>query len=195
MSSKRAIWFAVLALIAIALMYGVAWAIGRCTRGEFSADTLQCRYREVWLLPLTDIPLYRSSCEYSQNEMTLYLVDRGYWSPRDVPEPHWIDIYRYDGLWRSMLQHNVFRDPERWIEWTERNPRVAAVIWPHVLTVLRDEKYGDEAYAVSLLLFAYTVHDLREFERGMADANDWPKDLPYLPDDWRKSLEAEEGVE
>jgi len=192
-SRKRAIWCGVLALAAVALVY--VWpALGWGARGEFSPDTLQCRSQREWLLlPFTDVAVYRSSYDYYQNDLTRYLVDRGSWSPREAAAPRWIPLYHYNPQWRdgwSMLQHQVFKNHVRWIEWTEGNPEIAAVIWPHMLTILRDAKYDGDVYAVSMLEFASRVNDLEEFDREMAKSIDWPKDLPYLPEGWREKLEA-----
>lgn len=185
MSKKRSIWLVVLVLVVVALVGVIAVTTGRGTLGEFSPDTLETRSRREWLFMPTETPLYRSGYDYYQNDLIRYLVDRGYWSPREVSEPRWVSIYRYNACWRdgwSMLQHDVFRHPEKWIAWTEENPRLAAVIWPQVLRVLRDEKYGELSYAEHLLRTAFEEGNLRDYERQMASDIDWPKELPYLPE-------------
>jgi hypothetical protein len=168
----------------VAILGAIAATTGRGARGEFSPDTLDIRLQRELLFMLTDTPLYQSSFEYYQNDLVRYLIEQGYWSPRDVAEPRWIQIFHYNVFWRDGGSR-LFQRPESWIEWTEQNPRLAAVIWPQVLRVLRNEKYGEASvsYAEYMLWVASQAGSLREFERRMSMDIDWPKNLEWRPEE------------
>lgn len=172
----------VIAVVVVVAIVGViAATTGRGSRGEFSSDTLEIRSQREWLFMPTETPLYRSGFEYDQNDLVRYLVEQGHWSTRDVAVPRWIPIYHHNVWWRDGGSR-LFQRPERWIEWTERNPRLAAAIWPQVLEVLRNEKCGDTSYAEHLLWVASEAGSMREYERRMAGDVDWPKDLAWRPE-------------
>jgi hypothetical protein len=52
----------------------------------------------------------------------------------------------------SALQRELFWRRESWIEWSEKHPELAAVLWPRVLSLLRgDDRIKGQFEAVTLL--------------------------------------------
>lgn len=110
----------------------------------FSPDTFEIRSQSEITLPILNTPVYRSSYSYRDNsfELVEYLVAKGYWSPRETDEPRWILLFHWNDAWRdgdTQWYRDVNRSNE-WIEWTEKHPDIARVLWPAVLSFLRSDE-------------------------------------------------------
>ena len=104
----------------------------------FSPDTLKFKTQSEVLLPSTRVPIFRSQTEYRQepDKLVQFLVANGYWSRVEPETPRWIVTYHDNEQWR-VARHPLFGHPYRWIEWTEKNPDLARVMWPRVLSLFR----------------------------------------------------------
>ena len=155
--------------IAIAILVGAAYLLayscGRGSRGLFSPDSFEVKVQSEWLLPPSEIPLYRSNFEYqSPNELVEYLVAKGYWSKQQADEPQWILLFRWNDQWRD--GHTGFYremvQAEKWIEWSEDNPKFAARLWPLVLARLRSNESGIASHFMYLARTSATIEEFEE---------------------------------
>ena len=151
-------WRRVFAVVAIAIMAAIAvwgWTtVAHGGRTYFSPDTFQVRFQSEVLLPLSYAPAWRSSFTYRHDTYPLveYLVSHGFWAPVATPEPRWILLNHWNVQWRD--GHSTlykYLKSQEWIEWTESHPDVAKVLWPNVLSLLRDSSYTWEVEHVMYL--------------------------------------------
>src|SRR5262245_23429699 len=92
MESPRAARVCKVAGVAVALIFSVyllAYVFGQGSRGDFSPDTLERRTQRELLLPMLEVPIYRSGYYYNRYGLVDFLVAEGYWTPNDVDEPRW----------------------------------------------------------------------------------------------------------
>jgi hypothetical protein len=156
------------ALVFCAVAAGVfLWSTlqGKGGRMFFSPDTFQVRTQSELLLPLTEIPLYRSSFEYrdATYDLPAYLVTKGHWLPIETDRPQWILVYHWNDQWRDGFTelHRYLRYSDEWIQWTEANPQLANVLWPNVLSILRGGI--TDGYAAHLMFLARESSTVDEF--------------------------------
>lgn len=155
-----AIAFCLLSLV-VGGIYGSSYMWGRGGRGYFSPDTLDTKTQSEWLIPLTKIPVYRSSFEYHKNDLSQFLIDEEYWKPNEKENPKWISSFHWNMQWHdgeSQLHRQLTSRSDDWITWTMANPQFAKLVWPHVLTLLRDG--GGESLVLSILLHAQGASDV-----------------------------------
>jgi hypothetical protein len=148
--------------LVLVLAYGTLVPVGG--QGEFSPDTLESRSR-------AEARLVWWGHTYHRGRLVQYLVDRGYWAPRVVERPRWIEMFHWNRRWRdgeSELHKEIGWRASAWIEWTESHPELAAVVWPRVLTTLRADDRGAATTAAVMLTVAKDVADAAEFERELA---------------------------
>lgn len=159
-------------LLASCLVGGVSLfsiLYGKGGRGFFSPDTFQIKTQSEILLPPTEIPLYRSSFDYHREPFKLvaYLVAEGYWQPVQTDEPRWILMFHWNNQWhdgQTQLYHYMSKHPNEWIEWTEANRSLAAVLWPMVLSILRREISGEYTEEVmNLARMSSSVDEFRNY--------------------------------
>jgi hypothetical protein len=151
----------------IAGVYSWASVHARGGLSYFSPDTFQVRSQGELLLPMTDIPIWRSAYSFASDTYPLaeYLVANGHWKPASTSKPRWIVMNHWNTRWRDgqSTLYRYMRRPSEWKEWTEANKEVAAVLWPTVLSLLRegvDSSYV--AHVMDLGLRASTIEELRE---------------------------------
>jgi len=113
--------------------------------GYFSPDTLEFKSSSHDLL---DWPTPH------RNELTEYLIRKGYWSPKETKSPRWILMFEWwpgqrDGY--SHLCRELSGRRKEWIAWSETNPEHAAVLWPDILQILRDDPNLGRTRAEELL--------------------------------------------
>jgi len=155
------------ALIVTTYVFSVFYGEGG--RGFFSPDTFQVRTQSEILLPLLGIPIYRSSYEYHNESYKLvdYLADEGYWSPIETNDPSWYPMFHWNEQWRdgeSGIYRYMNRYHDDWIDWTEENPTLAAVVWPKVLSILRRGITGGCAEHLMFLgRQSQSVEEFREY--------------------------------
>jgi hypothetical protein len=130
-------------------------------RGFFSPDTLKYRSQAEVLCRGTKLPLFRWPFEYHEHELVKFLVDKGYWQPKEVGSPRWIFLFQWNHMWRdgeSSFHRQFFWKKAHWIEWTNKNPEEAARFWPSILELLRG---GNEDKVVEMLYVAQYGDALR----------------------------------
>lgn len=121
-------------------------------RGFFCPSTLETRTQSEYLL--WGIPVYRSHFRYRHDDVTAYLIAKGYWSPQTTESDQWIPTFHWNEQWRdgeSSLERALFWRDEFWSNWSEENPEMAADLWPRVLRLLRENDRAHEFQAVILL--------------------------------------------
>lgn len=163
----------------IALMagtYGLCSQYGRGARIWFSPDTLETLVQRELVLPIFEVPIYRSRVEASERTLILYLVDGGYWTPQ-YSDKSPILIERWNMQWRggeSAFVSALWRDREL-IEWTEKHPEFARQFWPEVLNRMRSNPLALH-YETAVLLRVVTDCDsedeLREYLERFPEV-DW----------------------
>jgi len=148
-------------LLVFAVIDGSTRRVGG--RGYFSPDTLQSRFQVEFPLVWGDFAYYRS-------ELVEYLIEKGHWSPQQVAKPRWIWMFHWNYRWHggySRLDKELHWK-RGWIEWSEANPALAKVVWPSVLSLLREEGDDGSSRAVVMLDVARSAKDVAEFERKLA---------------------------
>ena len=159
---------------AVLLAYLAAAVWGRGGRGYFSPDTLECRTHPEWLLPLTDIPLYRGPDSTHRWPVVDYLVAHGLWSRSETPDPRWLTTFQWNRQWRdgqSQFHRELGWRGEWWVEWSEKNPEMAKALWPKVLAALRRPGTTDTGEAEILLFAAQKARSVEEFEKLSAEVS------------------------
>ena len=133
-------------VLAIAIVFGSSGG-----RGQFSPDSLEYRSQSEVLLWGTKQSVYQSRWRYHNHTLIQFLVNNGYWHYSDIAENRWIFLFHSNSQWRdgeSSFHRAFFWKDDFWIEWTNKQPEQAAVLWPRVLESLR---LGDEQKAVEML--------------------------------------------
>jgi hypothetical protein len=137
----------------------------------FSPDTLQSKYRsESCFVP----PDYWSSERQHQSELVNYLVQKGYWVPRQTHVPQWICTVRYRNVGRedpgyvhrALFWNGMASDL---IAWSEDHPDVAIVFWPRILNALRQGDRDGMKKADELLWVVRGASSLTEIETRIED--------------------------
>ena len=159
-------------LCCLLLLYTAAGLFGRGGRGFFSPDTLECRTQLEWLIPLTEVPLYRGP--YSRHRWLIvdYLVAQGLWSKSDVREPRWLFTFQWNQQWRdgqSQLQRELAWRGKEWVQWSEDNPELAKILWPRVLSALRKPGTTGTHDAEILLFTARGARSVEELEGWLSE--------------------------
>jgi hypothetical protein len=133
-------------------------------RGFFSPDTLQMRTqaetRSCW-----------SEFAYHRPKLVEFLIAEGYWSPVEAAEPRWIETFHWNRQWRGgtgQLQKELSWRGENWIQWTNNNRQLAAMLWPRVLRGLRSTNAEDQEDATLMMLVARVSSNIADFEQRMA---------------------------
>jgi hypothetical protein len=144
----------------------VALTFGRGGRGFFSPDTLETKTQREHLIPVVNIPIWRSSFQVHRQELVTFLISEGYWSPTANDSPRWIIAFHWNDQWRDgeTRLHRELSRGEDWIAWTKEHPLMAEVIWPQLIDVLQDPT-ASPATAGTLMRCAYGASDLKEYER------------------------------
>jgi hypothetical protein len=143
--------FLVVVAIAPCILY-LFVSPSRGGRGFFSPSTLETKTQSEYLI--WGAPIYRSRFEFRHDDITAYLIAKGYWSPQTTGSDRWIPTFHWNEQWRdgeSSLERELFWRDEFWINWSNENPKVAVEFWPRVLELLRDERLECEYQAVNLL--------------------------------------------
>jgi hypothetical protein len=165
----------VLAVVAVTVcvLCGVAVVFASGSRGFFSPDTLETRTQRELLLPMTELPLFRSRYEVHRYKLVDYLVAKGYWAPNAAATPRWLPVFHYNEQWRD--GHSNFHSQsswtmksQQWIDWSEENPEVASELWPRVLAVLRSGNEDAVEYASYLMWDARESESLEGFHEAVA---------------------------
>lgn len=134
------------------------------TRGGltyFSPDTLESRYQSERLVPLLQIPIYRSGFGYYRKDIVNYLIEHDYWQPNDVEHPRWIPASHWNDAWRdgySALGRELGRS-EYWINWSDSHPELASIVWPLVLRALRELPESSQDVVAAVLLYSASVSE------------------------------------
>lgn len=147
--SKRIFWGSLILICGFVAAFFLLGSSGG--RGFFSPDTLEYRSQSEVLCLGTEIPLIRGSFEYHEHELVKFLVNKGYWQPKEVDQPRWIALFHWNHMWRdgeSSFHRQFFWKKTQWVDWTNKNPEEAAQFWPRILELLRA---GDEVQAVEML--------------------------------------------
>ena len=153
-------------VVVVLLAYAAGHVFGRGGRGFFSPDSLDCRTQSEILLPLTEVPLYRSSYKYHRYPLVDYLVDKGYWSANETRPPKWMMTFHWNEQWRGgtvpFHKHLGWRGSD-WIKWSEAHPAIAADFWPRILRIMRDRKDPWHLRVDALLSYVQGCNDLRAY--------------------------------
>jgi hypothetical protein len=142
MTMRRAECLVLVAIIAVLCL----WEGGG--QGFFSPDTLEIKTQSLSVLgtPIRST-VYR-------DELIGYLVSKGYWTEGEG-RGGWQRLFRWQiGMGDSTgpLQRFLFWHAEKWIAWSEEHPHQAAILWPHVLEILRSDRDRGQSIVAGLLL-------------------------------------------
>jgi hypothetical protein len=176
--NRKSITALLLAVVAVAYVAG--FAFGRGGRGFFSPDSLDNRTQSEILLPLTELPLYRSRYEYHRYPLTNYLVGKGYWSARAAESPRWVSTFHWNEQWHdgtAPFHKELGWRVQDWITWSEAHPDIAADFWPRVLRIMRDGDPHWHLRVSGLLVYGRGCSTLNEYY-NMLKAYDEPLERP-----------------
>lgn len=159
-----------LAIGAVSLLYFVSWQFARGGIQYFSPYTLETYFQSEILLPLTEIPIYRSSADTSRYKLVQYLVDKSYWTPVESGDPpiitnHWNQQWR-DG--HSDIHRQFAGKADQWIEWSNGHPEIAAKLWSDVLILLRSDSHDSQSSVSQLMFWARDSETLEQYNHSIA---------------------------
>ena len=126
-------------------------------RRYFSPDSLRFEQQNEVLLPLSTIPIFRSSRSEVPNELVTFLTEQNYWQPVETSSPKWILVNHWNTSWRdghSGLERELQWHRHEWIEWSKSNPETAGQLWPAVLHHLQNDAEHEEHAAEEMLMNA-----------------------------------------
>lgn len=157
---------------AFVLLCTSALLLGRGGQGEFSPDTLEARTQREYLIPLTEIPIYRGSFERTRWPIADFLVTNGYWSAAKSAEPCWMETFRWNRQWRdgeSTLYRELVWHGDQWIQWTKDHPDLAKLMWPRLLEVLRGSHNTAASSPEAVLFGAQSSSTPAEYKALLGD--------------------------
>jgi hypothetical protein len=168
------------AILLVVAMYVVSYFGGRYHGGGrgaeiyFSPDTLELKSRSELRAPLFGFHIYRSSFKpLGHYQLVEYLINKGYWKPNQTSEPRWIWIYGWNDQWSlgyGPLSRHLSKFREFWMDWTEKHPEFAAILWPRVLEQIRDRSQpSTDGYVGQILELAQYSKSYDDF-RGLLEA-------------------------
>jgi hypothetical protein len=146
--------------------YVAGLAFGRGGRAFFSPDSLDNRTQSEILLPLTELPLYRSRYVYYRYPLTDYLVSKGYWSARATDSPQWVSMFHWNEQWRdgySTFHREFASRGGEWIKWSDAHPDIAGDLWGRVLRMMRDDEPYCHQRVRGLLMYAHGCSDIGQY--------------------------------
>ncbi len=148
--------------------YAISWYTASGGRGFFSPDTLEWKAQSEILLPLTETPIYRSFYRTHRSQLVNYLITKGYWSTRNTDNPRWVFMYRWNEQWRDgdseLHRQMTSHRGQRWVEWSDSHPDLAAVLWPRVLSELRGDADDPQSRAVEFMRMAQASETIKQYE-------------------------------
>lgn len=131
MSKSRLLAATLTGAILTTLLYASALVWGQGGRTYFSPHTLETWSQWELCVPLTSVPIYRSSLESHRYKLVEYLIEQGFWAP--VPSEESPPLVSHSGYaWQdgqALIHQGLAWRGEDWIEWTESHPDMAAVLW------------------------------------------------------------------
>ncbi len=160
--------FTIFFALSVSLVFVAAALFGDGSIGCFSPDTLQSRRQTEYVIPMTDVQVYRSAGSVSRWPIVNYLIAKGYWSDSKVSEPRWICTSRENPQWRcgtSRFERELAGNEAEWRKWTEENPELANCFWPRLLAELRKPGTSHISEVDMLLGVARIAKSPEEFDR------------------------------
>jgi hypothetical protein len=155
----------ILVVVAICVVLFLLLAGQSSSQGYFSPDTLESQSRDFyWGIPGT--------ASVTRHRLAEYLVTKGYWTPHSTTKPRWLMTYYYRPQWRdghSALTSALFWHADKWIAWSEHHPERAAVLWPHVLEILRSNRDDSQSVVRELLWYVEHAGTEAEFDAAMME--------------------------
>jgi hypothetical protein len=143
-------------LIALAVLAGVTLVtalstlmFGGVNGMEFAPDTFEHREYSYFELPIVRLqitPVWRTS---GRSGIEQAIVDRQFVAPSNPPA-RWdlLRAYRRGRVWREgdaqILANYLDAEGEssqHWLEWSDREPKLAAILWPEVAKAARADLY------------------------------------------------------
>jgi hypothetical protein len=168
----------VLVVMLVLLPSIIGWDLlnGRGGRFYFSPDTLESKSQSEVLL--YDFCIYESGFESCRWPFVEYLVKNGYWAPRITDSPRWLmtshwNYQRPHGHPQEL--HRALASQEVWIDWSDKHPELAKVVWPWVLHALPSDNSNREDFVTWLLQNAKNAHTTEEFHSWMDLLKNDPK--------------------
>ena len=114
--------------------------------GYFSPQTLEYCTQSERTIAVLGVPIYRSRCEYHENELLALLIDHGYVKPQRDVKRQWKTVFHWNSNWRDgygILSSALSRDRDELMAWTQANPEIAKVYWSEIFRLLRSEDPND----------------------------------------------------
>lgn len=148
--------------------------IGRGGRVQLDRNTFSLHLQREYVLPGSDLTVWRSGDEQLANQLLDRLRADGYVNITHPSDDAPVTIARFNGLWRdghTMLYREIVRDRVQWNQWTDANPELARVVWPRVAAEVREGQIG---VAANTLFHAKSSQDVAAFERSIAADPDLP---------------------
>ena len=173
---RRALWALGIAIAIIALGY-IFGPSGTVRGTEFSPDIFS--HRSFEYVQWCGIQVTPTHTEVWQTESDRYLHNQGFISPSIQSEPRWYFIKGFAphvrgwfGPAKPMCQGiGCFGGRDRWIRWSEANPKFASIVWPKVVIWARDEQF-DTILCLFKLTDLDTATSISDVETMLASAEE-----------------------
>jgi hypothetical protein len=169
--SKR--WrFVRIAIVCVAILTGVGWLTAtRGGLGWFCPHTLEYQTQSEWTVLNGNVVIYRSQRRSTEYPFVDYLVREGYIAPVNCGEcPRWHPMFHWNRSWRDgyALLHRALRGHESLIEWSERHPDCARILWPEGFRLLRSDDPIDREIGEYILYIGRRFDSVDELRAEIA---------------------------
>ena len=168
MTRRRRVLSVAIVFVAIVLGVGGATAKRRGS-GWFCPHTLEYQTQSEWTL--LGIVIYRSDRRPAELHFVDYLVREGYIAPINSSEcPRWHFMYGWNRSWGDgyTLLQRTLRQHESLIDWSERHPDCARILWPEGFRLLRSDDPIDRQIGEYILYIGWRFDSVDELQAEIA---------------------------
>ena len=142
---RRRFWLVFLAWV-VPLAMLVCYAERRQS-AWFSPDTFQHRRQNYYVEPVLRLfTLWKGPVRTYRSPLWAHLSETGCLPPPRRDPPRWHRIYGYNIVGRPSLGKAKWIDwvdELRLVDWSNRNPELAGILWPGVVKLVHSEHYGE----------------------------------------------------
>jgi hypothetical protein len=165
----------------------VVFGCGRGKESQFSPDSFELRDVTCYSLPFVDWPFLSVSSTPYRHKLVQFWIDEGYLDGKLREPTRWDHASR---LWSwsestSKGRAGWFGDlawENGWINWSRKNPRLAARLWPDIVRLLPHVSSDPDACLCALdLMWVANTTDAEDFDETYAlQRRDWAALLERL---------------
>jgi hypothetical protein len=119
---------------------------------EFSPESLCYRVKDIWLIPIADIPVFWRIKSTRAHPLRQLWLSHGYVTGAEQSGT-WdlVSSWSRGSPAKSTVLHDLacpkeINSPEYWESWTRSHPQRAGELWPKVLHAIRSRRYPEAIF-------------------------------------------------